>query len=75
MTAPASDYEAFVLALKLAVTAPTEKQAIDATSIAVRLAAHLTLEERGQACDEVEALVNAETNSVRRMVNRRIGRR
>ena len=40
-----SDCEALVLALQLAITAPTEEQCLECTELAEHLAAQLSLEE------------------------------
>lgn len=54
MTKPTSDYEALVLALQLAITAPTEERAAECVSMAEDLAANLTELEVARAKKEAQ---------------------
>lgn len=49
-----NDYEALVVALTLAVTAPTEKESRECLKMAEELASNLSMEQIEQAKKEVE---------------------
>ena len=57
MKKPSNDYEALVLGLELAITAPTKKESLKALAMAEQFAAQLSKQDVERAKSEVKKIL------------------